>query len=205
MSDKRIVKVAKFQILKPAPGMEWKQFAELLRSVRYRVFRLSNLCISEAYLGFHIWRKGLANEVPKLKISQLNKELRKMLVDEKNKDDHERFSKDGALPATIVDALSQYKIRALTGKSKWSEVIRGKASLPTFRSDMAIPICCHKLSNRRLVKTDSGDVELELMVCKKPYPKLILKTEKLSGSMKSVLDSTTALGCVQNFDTTYCG
>jgi IS605 OrfB family transposase len=187
-SEKRIVKVAKFQILKPAPGMEWKQLAELLRSVRYRVFRLANLCISEAYLEFYLWRIGQSDKIKVRKISALNKELRKMLVEEKNKDEHERFSKEGALPATIVDALSQYKSRALTGKSKWSEVIRGKAALPTFRSDMAIPICCHKPSNRRLIKLDSGDVEIELMVYMKPYPKIILKTEKLSGSMKSILE-----------------
>jgi IS605 OrfB family transposase len=188
MQDKRIVKAAKFQILKPTAGMELKQFRELLRTVRYRVFRLANLCMSEAYLGYHLWRKGLANDIPKLKINGLNKELRKMLVGEKNKDDHDRFSNEGALPSTIVDALSQYKIRALTGKSKWNEVMHGKASLPTFRSDMAIPICCHKPSHRRLVKTDSGDVELELMVCKKPYPKVIIKTENISGSMKTVLE-----------------
>jgi putative transposase len=188
MSDKRIAKVAKFQILKPAPGMEWKQFAELLRTVRYRVFRLSNLCVSEEYLKYYLWRIGQAEKIAVRKISELNKELRKMLIDEKSKDKQERFSTEGALPSTIVDALSQYKIRAVTGKSKWSEVIRGKAALPTFRSDMAIPICCHKPTNRRLVKIDSGEVELELMVCMKPYPKVILKTEKLSGSMKSVLE-----------------
>ncbi|MBN2581224.1 MAG: transposase [Pirellulales bacterium] len=194
MKEKYFVKVAKFEILKPANGMTWKEFRQLLMSVRYRVFRLANLCVSENFLQFHLWRKKEIDKIPTLKISELNRQLREMLLEEKKTSDAEqtRICKRGALPASIVDALSQYKIRALTAKSKWRDVIRGNASLPSFRNDAAIPICCHKPSHRRLEKTSNGNVELELMICMKPYPRIILKTEKISGNMKATLERLLA-------------
>ena len=48
-APKRITKVLKLEILKPAGEMKWAQLAKLLRDARYRVFRLANLAVSEAY------------------------------------------------------------------------------------------------------------------------------------------------------------
>ena len=53
---KTIFKVAKFRILKPAGEMTWDELGRMLRDVRYRVYRLANLAVSEAYLSFHLWR-----------------------------------------------------------------------------------------------------------------------------------------------------
>lgn len=180
----RLVKVLKLRILKPTGGMTWNELGTLLGDVRYRVFRLANLAISEAYLDFHKRRSG-GEEASRVKVSELNRRLRKMLdqeiqVKEGKSTPHERFSKDGALPASVVDALSMYKLRALTSRSKWSEVIRGKASLPTFRLDMAIPVRCDKPGDRRLERTAEGEVEVELKVCLKPYPRVVIATDRNS-------------------------
>ena len=41
-------KVVKFRIAKTADGTPWGGFTKLLRDVRYRVFRVANLVVSEA-------------------------------------------------------------------------------------------------------------------------------------------------------------
>jgi IS605 OrfB family transposase len=187
MPDKRHVKVMRLRILKPADGRSWPDLARLLRDARYRVFRLGNLAITEAYLAFHLFRTGRAEEIPATKMGELNRHLRDMLMAEEKSNnnkkdhtptDHDQFSKTGALPDTVVGALSQYKIRALTSKSKWGEVLRGVASLPTFRRTGPIFVRCDKPDQRRLERTDSGDVEVELMICRKPYPRVVLATKE---------------------------
>ncbi len=183
--ERRITKVTKFRILKPVPPLTWEELGKLLRDVRYRVFRLANLIVSEAYLNFHMFRTGQSEDFKTAKPGELSKRLRQMLLEEmekkKIKDASEqlnRFSKINALPDTVAGALSQYKIRAVTNANKWRQVIRGDASLPTFRRDMAIPIRCDKPYQRRLEKHQPGDVEVELMICAKPYPRVVLATRR---------------------------
>lgn len=184
---KRHVKVARFQILKPTGDMTWKQLAKLLRDARYRVFRLANLAVSENYLNFHMFRTR--REHKKSTIGQLNRRLREMLVEEEAPEEElARFSKEGALPASVYDALSRYKIRALTVHAKWGDVTRGKASLPTFRSDISIPIRCDKAASRRLERMPNGDVQVDLQVCLKPYPRVVLMTGKIGDGVRAILD-----------------
>lgn len=186
---KRHVKVARFQILKPTGDMTREQLAKLLRDARYRVFRLANLAVSENYLNFHMFRTG--REHQKSTIGQLNRRLREMLVEEKvPEEDLARFSKEGALPASVCDALSKYKIGALTAPAKWRDVTRGKASLPTFRSDISIPIRCDKAASRRLECISKDDVQVELQVCLKPYPRVVLMTskKKIGDGVRAILD-----------------
>jgi IS605 OrfB family transposase len=191
---KRHVKVLKLHILKPAGDMKWDELGALLRDARYRVFRLANLAISEAYLDFHKWRSG-GNEQPKLKISQLNRNLRSMLEDEVTGKQtkmikSDRYSKSGALPDSIVSPLSMYKLGGLTSKSKWSEVLRGKSSLPTFKLNMAIPVRCDKPGDRRIERTKNGDAEVELRICLQPYPRVIIATGRnsLGDGQRAILD-----------------
>lgn len=189
MADNRHTKVLKLHILKPV-NMDWDELGSILRTVRYRVFRLGNLAISEAYLDFHKWRIGEKSE--KKQISQLNKDLREMLQKEAGKKEKvkigfDRFSKDGALPSTIVDALSQYKLGALKARNKWSDVIRGNSALPTFRNDTSIPVRCDKKSYRRLEMVDD-ELQVELMVTLKPYPRVTIAT-----GYKSLGDSHLAI------------
>ena len=60
MTEKRTVKVLK--LVKPVGEVSWKDLAKLLRDVRYRVFRLENLAVSDKYLAFHLWRTGRTGE-----------------------------------------------------------------------------------------------------------------------------------------------
>jgi IS605 OrfB family transposase len=186
---KVIVKVAKLRILKPAGDMNWPELGEMLRTVRYRVFRLANLAVSEAYLNFHAFRSGKSKEFKRETYGTLSRRLREMLIQEEVKqEDLNRYSSTGAVPDTVGGALAQYKIRGITSPSKWRQVVRGQVALPTFRADMAIPIRCDKQHQRRLERTESGEVELDLMICKKPYPRVVLGTRNLSGSQQAILE-----------------
>lgn len=182
-------KVIKLRILKPANEMTWQQLGEILRDARYRVFRLANLVVSEAYLNFHLWRTGRSEEFATEKIGKVNRRLREYLQEEKVAQEKlDRFSKTGALPDTVVGALTQYKLAGLTKNSKWSQVVRGKASLPTFRANMAIPVRCDKPDFRRLERCENGDVVVDLMVCRQPYPRVVLQTGKIGEGPKAILD-----------------
>jgi IS605 OrfB family transposase len=186
----RLQKVLKLEILKPAGDMTWKQLDRLLRDVRYRVFRLANLTVSEAYLSFHLFRTGRAAEFKTDTINSLNRRLRAMLKEDDKLSDEQldRFSRTGAVPDTICGALSQYKISAITAPSKWRDVVRGKAALPTFRLNMAIPVRCDKPEQHRLEGTLDADVATDLMVCVRPYPRVILKTGAIGGGARAVLE-----------------
>ncbi len=191
--SKRHVKVLRLQILKPAGDMTWDQLGKLLREARYRTFRLANLAVSELYLAFHFWRTGRAEEFQTVSMGQLNRRQRAMLQEE-GASEHEldRFSPTGALPDTICSALSQYKIRAITSPKKWREIVTGKSSLPTFRLGMAIPIRCDKPEHHRLERHEDGDLALRLMICARPYPRLILRGGSLSGGAAEIIDRLLA-------------
>lgn len=183
----RTVKVLKLRILKPV-GSDWDQLGQTLRDTRYRVFRLANLAISECYLNFHLWRTGRTSDFQKKTIQQLNRELRSLLADEGlTPEQLDRFSKTGALPDTVVGSLWQYKLGAVVSKSKWSQVVRGQTSLPTFCNDMAIPIRCDKPYQRRLEQGDDGEVYIELMLCQKPYPRILIGTNNVGDGQEAVL------------------
>ena len=186
---KRSFKVVKFRIDKVTGQMQWREFTKLLRDVRYRVFRLANLVVSEKYLAFHIFRTGKPEEIKSQKISELSRQLRQMLLsaEKTTEDEQNKFSKTGILPDTVIGGLTQYRVRGLTTGAKWKQVINGETSLPTFRQNMAIPVRCDKAAHRRLEKMPNGDIELDLMVTIKPYPRVVLDTKKIDGSPKEIL------------------
>ncbi len=196
---KRLHKVIRLKVVKPV-NLTWPELAALLRKTRYRVFRLGNLAISDAYLQFQLWRTGRAELLPRKTIGQLNKDLARQLIEErqarKQKDRNtsdapqHRFSArgGGALPDTVIGALSQYKIQALTRKTRWREVLRGQSALPSLRLNGPIYIRCDKPAQKRLEKLPNGDVALDLMICTQPYPRVILATGTLDGSARANLD-----------------
>ena len=191
--EKRIVKVARFRILKPAGDMTWAELGQSLRDARYRVYRLANLAVSEAYLNFHLWRTGQAAEFKTAKMSELNRRLRDMLANEKTPPEQlNRFSQSGALPDYIVGALTKYKIAAITNINKWQQVVRGQMSLPTFRGDMAIPVRCDKPDYRRLEQMENGDIHLDLQICMRPYPRVMLGTRNIGDGQTAILERLLA-------------
>ena len=187
--QKTTFKVSKYRILKPCGEMSWSELGQTLRDVRYRVYRLANLAVSEAYLSFHLFRTGQNEKFKTETMGQLSRRLRQMLVEEGTEaEDLDRFSRTGALPDTIVAALYHHKLTAITSVSKWRQVIRGQVSLPVFRADMAFPVRCDKAGHRRLEKAESGDIELDLMICNKPYPRIVLQTGNIGRSQEVILE-----------------
>jgi len=186
---KTLVKVARLRILKPAGDMTWPELGNMLRTVRYRVFRLANLAVSEAYLGFHMFRTKRAEEFKAETMGKLSRRLREMLIEEGvDEKDLSRYSQTGAVPDTVAGALSQYKIRGITSPTKWRQIVRGQVALPTFRNTMSIPVRCDKLYQRRLEQGDSGEVEVELMICRNPYPRVVLGTGDLNPGQQAILE-----------------
>lgn len=202
--EKRLTKVATFQIVKPV-NMSWDAWNKqlnILRRVRYILWRFANLALSEAYLNFYKSKKGLAGE--KLTVGELNKNLRKTLIEEgKSKKEKEPFTKEelshysenGALSGYVYGAFWNNEFRSVTSKSKWSDVIKGRVSLPVFRKDLAIPIQCNKVSLSRIEKTEAGDYEVDLRICMqqkeflpKGYPRVLLSTERISDGQRAVLE-----------------
>lgn len=188
----RLHKVLKLQILKPADDRTWDQLGELLRQVRYRTFRLANLYLTEAYLAFHRHRTQQSEVWDQPKLSELNKRLVDMLKDEASRKEKKagilEIAKEGALPSTVVDALSQNKLRALTAKTKWADVLRGNTALPTYRRDMSFPIRADKRGNQRLERLSNGSVVLNLMICIRPYPRVLLATRNIGDGAETVLN-----------------
>ena len=149
--------------------MSWSDLEKLLRNAQRRVYRLANLAMSERYLDYFLYRTGRKEELKTRTIGELNNELRGILRNEGiSEEDLARFARKGSVPDTVCSALSHYKLKALASGEKWKDILRGKASLPTFRSNMAIPVRCDKLANRRLERMPDGDVQVDLMVCIKP-------------------------------------
>jgi IS605 OrfB family transposase len=190
----RLQKVLKLEILKPAGDMTWKQLDRLLKDARYRAFRLANLAVSEAYLNFHLFRSGKTSEFKTASVNSLNRSLREMLHndDQVTEEQLNRFSRTGAVPDTVCGALSQYKIAAITAPSKWRDVVRGKSALPTFRLNMAIPVRCDKTEHRRLEGKLDADIAVDLMICVRPYPRVILKSGAIGGGARAVLERLLA-------------
>jgi len=187
---KRNIGVIKFEILKPLGGMTWKELSNILRDVRYRTQRLANKFMSERFLEAKLRQSNPGKEIPKTSIGELNRVLLEELIKEKKKKREEvkEFSRVGALCSTVYDALHQYNLYALTTKSAWTKVLRGESSLPTFKNNIPIPIRCDGDGRKRLARSWRGGVVLRLMVCLRPYPRVLLKTKRLSDGAKTVLE-----------------
>lgn len=184
----RHTKVIKFQILKPLGDLTWEQLGQLLRDVRYMSFRLANHYVSEKYIEFHRLRTGQP-QGEKLTIGKLSKQLRTMVLEEEkfSVEGLQRFSRDGAATAYVHDALSNNKLKVVGSNSKWRDVLRGKTALPTFRLTMAIPVRCDQKKNRRLERLPNGDVAVDLLICLKPYPRVLLATKGIGDGATAIL------------------
>jgi IS605 OrfB family transposase len=59
---------------------------------------------------------------------------------------------------------------------------------------MAIPVRCDKPGHRRLERSGNGDTELDLMICRRPYPRVLLATGTLGPGQRDILDRLLANG-----------
>ena len=186
----RLQKVTKFQIVKPI-NMTWGEFGKMLRNVRYRYWRLANMAVCENYMRFHQqvrMRQTDSNEIHKVKV--LNRDLRKMLIEEKQADEKElmRYSRDGVVSGYICGAFETMKLSAIKSKSKWREIMRGKSALPLFKQDTAVPINASDNSPKLIEKTESGEYVVDLRICQQPYPRVLLSTAKTSDGERTILE-----------------
>jgi IS605 OrfB family transposase len=188
-AEKRLQKVATFQIVKPV-NMSWPEFGKMLRDVRYRYWRLANMAVCENYMRFYQWRTQQTDANDRHKVKTINRILRKMLIEEKNADEKElsRYSRDGAVSGYICGAFEKTKLSAVKSSSKWKKVITGQESLPLFKKDLAIPINCSDHKPRVIEKTESGKYEVDLRICQQPYPRVFLSTGKISDGQRVILE-----------------
>ena len=193
-TEKRLQKVTKFQIIKPV-NMPRTQLGKMLHDVRYRFWRLANMAVCENYIRFHKQiRMGQANSQEdsdeNYKIKTLNRILRQMLIEEKQADEEDlnRYSRYGAVSGYICGAFERIKLSAIKSKSKWRQVLRGESALPLFRRDLAIPVNCSDHQPRLIEKTQSGEYEVDLRICQKPYPRVMLSTATISAGERAILE-----------------
>jgi len=193
---KRLQKVAQFQIVKPV-NMSWNELGKMLRDVRYMYWRLANMSVCENYMRFYQWRTKQPILDDNYKVKNLNRTLRKMIIDEKlyGEKDLSRYSRDGAVSGYICGAFETTKLSAIKSKSKWGNIIKGKAALPLFKKDTAIPINCSDHSPRMIEKTGTGEYEVDLRICQQDkqflpngYPRVLLSTAKISDGQRAVLE-----------------
>jgi IS605 OrfB family transposase len=194
--EKRLTKVAKFQILKPV-NMSWDDFGKMLRGVRYMYWRLANMSVCENYMNFYRWRMQQQAPDDNRKVKILNRKLRQILIEEKFSDEEglSKYSRDGAVSGYITGAFENNKLSSLKSKSKWKEVINGKAALPLFKKDLSIPINCSDHQPRIIEKTDEGEYEVDLRICQQDkqlmpnkYPRVLLSTAKISEGQRAILE-----------------
>jgi len=193
-TEKRLQKVTKFQIIKPV-NMPWGELDKILRDVRYRFWRLANMAVCENYIRFHKQIRmtqvnSRADSDENYKVKNLNRILRRMLIEEKQADEKDltRYSRYGAVSGYICGAFERIKLSAIKSKSKWREVLRGESALPLFKRDLAIPINCSDHKPSLIEKTESGEYEVDLRICQKPYPRVLLSTTKISGGERAILE-----------------
>ncbi len=182
---RRLQKVATFQIIKPV-NMSWDEFGKMLRDVRYRLSRLANMAVSEMYQNLHQRYRLKNQDAPKgIRIGQLSRHLRKILLEEGVEEENlSRYSKMCVLPDTIAGAFSRYKLSAID----WRKVLTGKISIPNYKTNLSIPIRCDKPNQRRLEQTETGETEVDLMICNKPYPRVLLSTRTISNGQRATLE-----------------
>lgn len=186
----RLQKVAPFRIVKPV-NMSWKEFGKRLQDVRYRLFRLANMALSQKYLEFQEKRMGHTYPKENSSIKILNRKLRQMLIKEGVKEkDLLRYSRDGAVSGYITGSFEHNKLSAI--RKRFGEVLKGNTSLPVFKRELAIPVNCSNARFSIIEKTESGNYEVDLRICQKPWPRVMLSTNRISNGQREILERLVA-------------
>lgn len=136
MSDKRVVRTVKLQIIKPL-DRDWNALGKLLRDIRWRCWTLANEYITQRVIEWQAKKSGgwtgVKLESKPLSIDQLNQRLGAHLR-EQGED-----VPGGAVNGYITGGLNQ-KLQALTRGHHWKSFTRGERSVPFTRLTMPIPL-----------------------------------------------------------------
>lgn len=200
---KYLTKVAKYEILKPegwvggtrdGDNCSWNELGKLLRDVQYLSSRIANKLISDLYVASQQKRHTkIGLSFTARKVSEVNKQLREELIASGDfiEEQLNQFSKKGTLSAYVTDALTQGIIKPQTSGKNWSEVLKGNAAVPSYKRNVPVCIGCHKPEYPRVFLDEDGDHKLDLNLTIGSKVRVVLRTGKLDGSQKAILDKLT--------------
>jgi putative transposase len=199
-----LTKVIKLEILKPLAWVggardgepcTWKELAKVLRDIQYLSARVANQFISERYAATQLQRLPSSPDFEGRKMAAINKALRESLVTEGNFSESQlnAYSTNGCLPAMVLDALRTNIIDPqITGKN-WRDVMAANSAVPSFRR--RIPVCFRgdKPKHKKIVRTEN-DHTLDLSITVGSKIRIVLKTQRLAGSQRAILDKLCEKG-----------
>ncbi|MGC6448539.1 MAG: RNA-guided endonuclease TnpB family protein [Rubripirellula sp.] len=200
---KKLPKVAKYEILKPEGWVggdkdgepcTWSELAKLLRDVQYLSSRICNKLISDLYVASQQKRHtkfGLSFTARK--VSEINKQLREELIASGDFSEKQlnQFSKTGCLSSYVTDAMAQSLVGPQTSGQNWSEVLKGNAAVPSYKRNVPVCVRCDKAESKKVFLDDDGDHKLDLALTVGSKVRVVLRTGKLDGSQKTILDRLT--------------
>jgi IS605 OrfB family transposase len=114
-----------------------------------------------------------------------------MLKKEKVKEEElDRYSRDGAVSGYVTGPFEHNKLSAISKRFK--EVLKGNMSLPNFKREMAIPINCSNAKLSTIEKTETGEYVVDLRISQKPWPRVLLSTNRISNGQREILERLAA-------------
>ena len=199
-----LTKVIKLEILKPEKWVggdrdgqpcTWKELADTLRTIQYFSARIANHFISERYVESQLQRLPTGPKYEARNIAAINKALRESLIAEGRFTDAQmsRFSTNGCLPSMVLDALHQGIIGPQISVQNWREVLAANSSVPSYKRRIPICIRCDKDVHKKIVHED-GEHKVDLNLTVGSKMRIVLRTQRLDASQKSILDKLCQLG-----------
>ncbi len=196
---KPLVKVAKYEILKPerwvggerdGENCTWPELARMLWDVQYIESRIGNLFVSEKYAEFSLMRTDSVAEFSTRKASAINRQIRQDLIADGNFSEEQlnRFSKAGALPSDVLDPFLQSVVRPTVSGKNWKDISSSNSSIPNYKKNVPVCIRCDKDYHKKIFVDDDGDHKLDLGITVGSKCRIILRTGRLDDSQKDILD-----------------
>lgn len=193
-----LTKVIKLEIHKPVKWVggardgelcSWSELAATLRTIQYLSARIANQFISERYAHTQLARIGGGPQFEPRKLAALNKALREALIAEGKFTEAQlnAFSTKGCLSSVVLDSLRTNIIDPQISGSNWREVMAANASVPSYKRRIPVCIRCDKPVHKKIV---AGEAEhtLDLGITVGSKIRIALKTQRLDGSQRAVLD-----------------
>jgi putative transposase len=90
-----------------------------------------------------------------------------------------------------LDALTQGIIGPQIRGENWLKVLKSDASLPSYKRNLPVCIRCDKPEHKKVFVDEDGDHKLDLNITSGSQLRIVLRTRKLDGSQKAILDRLT--------------
>ena len=193
-----LTKVIKLEILKPLNWVggqrdgdpcSWKELGDTLRTIQYFSARIANQFISEKYVSTQLARVPTSPVFEPRKLAAVNKAIRQALIAEGKFTEAQLnvYSTNGCLPSVVLDPLGVGIIGPQTSGANWREVMAANSSLPSYKRRIPVCIRCDKPVHKKIVECE-GEHVLDLSVTVGSKIRIVLRTGRLDGSQKAILD-----------------